>query len=85
MIEKGVPADVVKRINAAYSKALRQIVKENKRFLRKVEGVLNGTIEPPAYYILTDKVDVWKQGFLREALRQNKVIERIMARVDAAG
>lgn len=73
------------RVAEIYAGALRQALKDKKAFLRKVKDVEMGKIKPPQYYVDTDQVDKWKQGFLRELIRQNAVIDGIMKELNKAG
>lgn len=73
------------RVVEIYAGALRQALKNKKTFLQKVKDVETGKIKPPQYYIDTDQVDKWKQGFIRELIRQNAVIDGIMKELNKAG
>lgn len=73
------------RLQRTYAAAARDAIKKQKSFLKKVADVESGKIKPPQYYIDTNQVDKWRQGYLTEALRQQKVIDGIMADLDKAG
>lgn len=73
------------RVAEIYAGALRQALKNKKAFLQKVKDVDTGKIKPPQYYVDTDQVHKWKQGFLRELVRQNAVIDGIMKELNKAG
>jgi hypothetical protein len=73
------------RVAEIYAGALRQALKNKKAFLRKVEDVANGKIKPPQFYVDTGQVQKWKEGFLRELVRQEAVIEGIMKMLNEAG
>lgn len=73
------------RIADMYNGALRKALKTKRAFLRTVKAVDEGRIKPPDYYVITDQVPRWRQGFLRELIRQNEVIDGIMAELNKAG
>lgn len=80
-----VEAELQGRIKAMYQEALDNAVKRMKDFLRKKKLVDEGKIKPPAYYDTPEKVEKWKEGFVRELLRQYKVEEIIMDEICRAG
>ena len=73
------------RVIEIYTGALRKALKSKKAFLQKIADVDSGKIKPPQYYVDRGEVDKWRQGFVRELMRQEKVIDGIMAQLDAAG
>lgn len=73
------------RVVEIYTGALRKALKNKKAFLRKIADVDSGKIKPPQYYVERGEVDKWREGFVRELMRQNKVIDGIMEQLDAAG
>lgn len=75
------------RVREIYTAALRRALKEHKAFLRTVEDVQTGKKKPPAFYVNQgdEAVERWKQGFIRELIRREKVIEGIIAELNAAG
>lgn len=73
------------RVIEIYTGALRKALKSKKSFLRKIADVDSGKIKPPQYYVDRGEVDKWRQGFIRELMRQNKVIDGIMAQLNEAG
>lgn len=78
-------AKLQKRIKAMYQEALDNAVKRMKDFLRKKQQVDNGTIKPPKYYDTPEKVTKWKEGFVRELMRQYRVEGIIMDEICKAG
>lgn len=78
-------AALMARIAEIYAGALRTAIKKRAAFLRKIEAVDEGRIKPPQYYIDTDQVKKWREGFVRELIRQENVIEGIMDELDKAG
>ena len=78
-------AALMARIAEIYAGALRTAIKKRAAFLRKIEAVDEGRIKPPQYYIDTDQVDKWREGFVRELMRQENVIEGIMDELKKAG
>ena len=73
------------RVVEIYTGALRKALKSKKAFLQKIADVDSGKIKPPQYYVERGEVDKWRQGFVRELMRQNKVIDGIMEQLNAAG
>lgn len=73
------------RVGEIYAGALRIAIKKKAAFLRKIEAVDEGRIKPPQYYIDTDQVEKWRQGFVRELIRQENVIDGIMDELEKAG
>lgn len=78
-------AALMARVGSIYADALRTATKKRAAFLRKIEAIDEGRIKPPQYYIDTDQVDKWRQGFVRELIRQENVIEGIMEELNRAG
>ena len=73
------------RVVEIYTGALRKALKSKKSFLQKIADVDSGKIKPPQYYVDRGEVDKWREGFVRELMRQNKVIDGIMEQLNAAG
>lgn len=73
------------RVIEIYAGALRKALKSKKAFLQKIADVDSGKIKPPQYYVERGEVDKWREGFVRELMRQNKVIDGIMEQLNAAG
>ena len=78
-------ASLMERLGSIYADALRTATKKRAAFLRKIKAVDEGQIKPPQYYIDTDQVYKWRRGFVRELIRQEKVIEGIMEELNKAG
>lgn len=78
-------AALMARIAEIYAGALRTAIKKRAAFLRKIEAVDEGRIKPPQYYVDTDQVKKWREGFVRELIRQENVIEGIMDELKKAG
>ena len=73
------------RVVEIYTGALRKALKSKKAFLQKIADVDSGKIKPPQYYVDRGEVAKWREGFVRELMRQNKVIDGIMEQLNAAG
>ena len=73
------------RVIEIYTGALRRALKDKKAFLQKIADVDSGKIKPPMYYVQRGEVDKWRQGFIRELMRKNKVIDGIMKQLNEAG
>lgn len=78
-------ADELRRIQGFYADALEQTIKNQKKFLKKVADVDSGKIKPPYPPEETEKIKKWREGFVREQLRQQAVIDGIMADINKAG
>jgi hypothetical protein len=75
----------LKRVNGIYNAALKKALADQKSFLKKIADVDAGRIKPPAFYDTPAKVLAWRQGFTRELLRKEKVIEGIKDQLNVAG
>jgi SPP1 gp7 family putative phage head morphogenesis protein len=75
----------LKRVDGIYNAALKNALADQSSFLAKIADVDAGRIKPPAFYDTPAKVLAWRQGFTRELLRKEKVIEGIKAQLNAAG
>lgn len=80
-----IERDVMRRVTAIYTKALKRALKNKAAFLAKIKAVDDGDIKPPQYYVDRDEVDKWRRGFTNELIRQNEIIDGIMRELDAAG
>ncbi len=80
-----IEADELSRIQGFYADALTQALKNQKKFLQKVKDVDDGKIKPPYAEEETGKIKKWREGFVREQMRQQKVIDGIMADINKAG
>lgn len=78
-----IEAETIARLQEIYADALTQALKNQKAFLQKVKDVDDGKIKPP--YSDPDKIKSWREGFVREKLRQQAVIDGIMADINKAG
>lgn len=78
-----IEADTLDRLQGIYADALTQAVKNQKAFLKKVKDVDDGKIKPP--YTDPEKIKKWREGFVREQLRQQAVIDGIMEDINRAG
>lgn len=77
--------ELVTRLSGIYSDALKAALRRQHTFLQKVKDVESGKIKPPQYYVDTDQVDKWRKGFLRELMRQQHVVDGIIAELNKAG
>ncbi|HNW87863.1 MAG TPA: phage minor head protein [Candidatus Limiplasma sp.] len=76
---------VMRDINAIYTRALKDALADQKSFLAKIADIDAGRIKPPAFYDTPEKVLKWRQGFTRELIRKQRVVEGIQARLKEAG
>lgn len=78
-------AALTARIGEIYADALRTAIKKRAAFLRKIEAVDDGRIKPPKFYVDSGRVKEWREGFVRELIRQENVIDGIMDEINKAG
>lgn len=77
--------ELLREITRIYSGALKQALDEQKRFFKKIEDIESGKYKPPQYYVQRGTVKKWRQGFVKEALRQEQVIQHTMNILNKAG
>lgn len=80
-----VERELLNRAKEIYSAALVRALKTQKAFFRKIRDIDSGRIKPPKYYVDRGEVGKWREGFVRELMRQANLIARIMQELDAAG
>lgn len=73
------------RIGTIYDGALKGMIRDNAKFLKKIADVDSGKHKPNKFYNTPAKVAKWRAGFTREAVRQDGVIAKIIKRLQAAG
>lgn len=76
---------LVTRLAGIYSDALKTALRKQAKFLKKIKDIDDGKIKPPQYYVDLDEVGRWRQGFTKELIRQQKVIDSIIAELNKAG
>lgn len=76
---------LLERIDEIYGEALKTAIRQNRRFLVKVNKVINGEIKPPQYYVDRGEEEKWRAGYIQELIRQYTVIDGIMKELDGAG
>ena len=76
---------LLRRIGEMNSEAMVDAIRRKKSFLQKIKDIDEGKIKPPQYYVDTNQVKKWREGFVRELIRQENVIEGIMEELDKAG
>lgn len=76
---------LTRRIAKNYTHALMTALANHKQFFKKLQEVDEGKIKPPQVYVETDTVDKWRQGFVRELIRQHGIIDGIMDELNKAG
>lgn len=77
--------ELIREIRRIYTGALQTALEKQKRFFQKIEDIESGKYKPPQYYVQRGTVAKWRQGFVREALRQEQVIQGIMNVLNKAG
>lgn len=76
---------LTQRISAAYGEALKKAIHMNRRFLQKIRDIDSGKIQPPNYYNTPELIKKWREGYIRELMRQEHVIESIEQQIKDAG
>lgn len=73
------------RVGEIYAEAMQQAVRNQKAFLAKIKAIDEGRLKPPQWYVDRGMEDKWRQGFLRELLRREKVVDGFMKELNSAG
>ena len=76
---------LTQRISAVYGEALKNAIRMNRRFLQKIRDIDSGKIQPPNYYNTPELIKKWREGYIRELMRQEHVIESIEQQIKDAG
>lgn len=76
---------LTQRISAVYGEALKKAIRMNRRFLQKIRDIDSGKIQPPNYYNTPELIKKWREGYIRELMRQEHVIESIKQQIRDAG
>lgn len=76
---------LTQRISAVYGEALKKAIRMNRRFLQKIRDIDSGKIQPPNYYNTPELIKKWREGYIRELMRQEHVIESIEQQIRDAG
>lgn len=84
-VANGLESSAVARLKAIYESALRTALRRQHAFLAQIKAIDEGKIKPPQWYVDRGKEKEWREGFTRELLRKNKVIEGIMEDLNAVG
>ena len=80
-----IEAAALSRVTAIYAQALTTALKNKRAFLRKIKDVDEGRIKPPQYYVDRDEVDKWREGFIKQLIRQEGIIDGIVEELNRAG
>lgn len=76
---------LTQRISAVYGEALKKAIRMNRRFLQKIRDIDSGKIKPPDIYNTPKLIKKWREGYIRELMRQEHVIESIEQQIKDAG
>lgn len=77
--------ELLRRIGKIYSEAMVDALKRKKAFLQIIRDIDSGKIKPPQYYVDRDEVKKWREGYVRQLIREHNIIEGIMEELDKAG
>lgn len=80
-----VESATMARVSEIYAEAMKQAVRNQRAFLAKIKAIDEGRLKPPKWYVDRGMEDKWRQGFLRELLRREKVVEGFMKELNRAG
>lgn len=76
---------LTQRISAVYGEALKKAIRKNRSFLQKIRDIDSGKIKPPDIYKTPEQIKKWREGYIRELMRNEHVIESIEEQIKAAG
>lgn len=76
---------LTQRISAVYGEAMKKAIRMNRRFLQKIRDIDSGKIQPPNYYNTPELIKKWREGYIRELMRQEHVLESIEQQIRDAG
>ena len=80
-----IESAALSRVTAIYAKALETALKEKRAFLSKIKAIDEGRIKPPQYYVDRDMVDKWREGFVKQLISQEGIIDGIIKELNRAG
>lgn len=80
-----IEAAALSRVTAIYAKALTTALKNKRAFLRKIKDIDEGRIKPPQYYIDRGQEAKWREGFVKQLIRQEGIIDGIVEELNRAG
>ena len=84
-VANGLENAAVARLKQIYESALRTALRRQHAFLTQIKAIDEGKIKPPQWYVDRGKEKEWREGYTKELLRKNKVIEGIMEDLNAVG
>lgn len=87
MMSDAIEQAALTRIADIYNGALRRLLRQKAGLLRKIAAVDAGKINPPDFYALQgeDGIRKWREGWMKQLFRDNKLIEAIMRELNACG
>lgn len=80
-----IEAAALSRVTAIYAKALTTALKNKRAFLRKIKDVDEGRLLPPQYYVDRGQEAKWREGFIKQLIRQEGIIDGIVEELNRAG
>lgn len=80
-----IEAAALSRVAAIYAKALTTALENKRAFLRKIKAVDEGRIKPPQYYVDRGQEAKWREGFVKQLIRQEGIIDGIIEELNRAG
>lgn len=80
-----IEAAALSRVTAIYAEALTTALKNKRAFLRKIKDIDEGRIKPPQYYVDRGQEAKWREGFVKQLIRQEGIIDGIVEELNRAG
>lgn len=80
-----IEAAALSRVTAIYAEALTTALKNKRAFLRKIKDIDEGRIKPPQYYVDRGQEAKWREGFVKQLIRQEGIIDGIIDELNRAG
>lgn len=80
-----IEAAALSRVTAIYAEALTTALKNKRAFLRKIKDIDEGRIKPPQYYVDRGQEAKWREGFVKQLIRSEGIIDGIVEELNRAG
>lgn len=76
---------LITRLAGIYADALKTALRKQSTFFQQIRDIDSGKIKPPQRAVDMGRVDEWRAEYVRRLLRQQKVIDGIIAELNKAG
>lgn len=74
-----------RQISKEYNDSFERILKENRKYFKRVNDIQTGKIPPPSGLKTERQIEAWKQGYLRRYTRKMGTVEKMIADFESAG